>query len=212
MNFVSSIDGAVTRDGHSGGLSGAADKRFFGLLRRWSDVVLVAAGTVRTEGYADMRVDEASARWRTGHGRTAHPVFAIVTGSLDLDPESPIFTAAPERPILFTTEAAVARHGARFAGLAELCVTSGTEVDGSAIASALRSRGLERILCEGGPALFGSLLQADVVDELCLTVEPTLEAGDAGRIARGRIPSRAMRLVSVLQSEGTLLLRYVRAR
>ncbi|MBS1673536.1 MAG: pyrimidine reductase family protein [Actinobacteria bacterium] len=219
MNFVSSIDGAVTRDGRSGGLSGEADKRFFGLLRRWADVVLVAGGTVRTEGYADMRVDDESARWRTAHGHTAHPVFAIVTGSLNLDPASAIFTGAPERPILITTEQAAARHGHRFAGLADVCTAAGAEVDGSgaqvdgsAIAAALRSRGLERTLCEGGPALFGALLQADVVDELCLTMEPTLEAGGAGRIARGATGSRSMRLMSVLQSEDTLLLRYARAR
>jgi len=47
-------------------------------------------------------------------------------------------------------------------------------------------RGLHRVLCEGGPHLFGSLLGADAADELCLTLAPTLAGGAAGRIYRRR--------------------------
>lgn len=36
----------------------------------------------------------------------------------------------------------------------------------------LRERGRRRILCEGGPTLFGSVLAAGLVDELFLTVSP----------------------------------------
>jgi hypothetical protein len=50
VNFVSSVDGAATRDGLSGGLGDPADRRYFELLRRVADVVLVGAGTVRAEG------------------------------------------------------------------------------------------------------------------------------------------------------------------
>lgn len=212
MNFVSSIDGAVTREGLSGGLSSEADKRLFGLLRRVADVVLVAAGTVRTEGYTAMRVDDASAAWRIARGKRKHPVFAIASGRLDLDPESPIFTDAPTPPILLTTPAGAARAHL-FAGRAEVVVAAneaGDRVDGAAAAAALRERGLSRILCEGGPTFFGALLAADAVDELCLTVEPTLEAGDARRIASGAAAPRSMRLVRVLASGSTLLLRYAR--
>lgn len=213
MNFVSSIDGAVTREGLSGGLSSDADKRLFGLLRRVADVVLVAAGTVRTEGYTAMRVDDASAAWRAARDRPAHPVFAIASGRLDLDPESPIFTDAPTPPILLTTPAAAAARAPLFAGRAEVVVAAsdaGDRVDGAAAAAALRARGLTRILCEGGPTFFGELLAADAVDELCLTLEPTLEAGDARRIASGAAAPRSMRLARVLASGSTLLLRYAR--
>jgi len=209
VNFVSSIDGAATRDGRSGGLSGAADRRFFELLRRVADVVLVGAGTVRTEGYGPMRVSDASAARRAAHGRAEHPVFAIVTASLDLDPASGIFTQAPVRPVIVTTEAAP--DAAAFDGVADVVIAGGSRVDGSLAVAALRERGLTRILCEGGPSLFGSLLAADVVDEVCLTVEPTLEAGDARRIATGDTLPRGMRLATALRSGDTLLLRYARS-
>lgn len=213
MNFVASVDGAVTRDGLSGGLSSAADKRLFGLLRRVCDVVLVAAGTVRAEGYSAMRVDDASASWREARGEPAHPVFAIASARLDLDPASPIFTDAPAPPILLTTPAGAARAHL-FAGRAEVVVAAndaGDRVDGARAAAALRARGLERILCEGGPTFFGALIDADAVDELCLTIEPTLEAGSARRIATGAAAPRSLRLERALSSGDTLLLRYARA-
>lgn len=211
VNFVSSVDGAATRNGLSGGLGDPADRRYFELLRRVADVVLVGAGTVRTEGYGPMRVSEESAAWRTANGLTPHPVFAIVSGSLDLDPESRIFTEAPIRPIVVTT---TGREVGAFAERADVVETgTGERVEAAAVVEALRARGLTRILCEGGPRLFGSLLAADVVDELCVTVEPTLEAGIARRIAAGVLPEpRGLELAHVLRSGSTLLLRYARGR
>ncbi|HEX6920860.1 MAG TPA: dihydrofolate reductase family protein, partial [Actinomycetes bacterium] len=50
-NMVSSVDGSAVVDGRSGGLSSAADKQVFGVLRGLCDVVLVGAGTARKEGY-----------------------------------------------------------------------------------------------------------------------------------------------------------------
>ncbi len=208
VNFVSSVDGAATRDGRSGGLSGPADKRLFELLRRVCDVVVVGAGTVRDEGYGPMRVSDASAAWRASHGRPPHPVFAIVTGELDLDPASAIFTAAPVRPIIVTTERATGVT--RFADVADVVVAGDAQVDPAKAVDALRERGLRHVLCEGGPSLFGSFVAADAVDELCLTLSPSLDAGDARRIANGDSPPRDLRLATVMRSGETLLLRYVR--
>jgi riboflavin biosynthesis pyrimidine reductase len=211
VNFVSSVDGAATRDGLSGGLGDSADRRYFELLRRVADVVLVGAGTVRAEGYGPMRVSDESAAWRAAHGFAPHPVFAIVTGSRDLDPRSRIFTEAPVRPIVVTTPGYDARAFAEVADVVE--TGAGERVDAAVSVEALRARGLTSILCEGGPHLFGSLLAADVVDELCVTVEPTLEAGVAPRIAAGVLPEpRGLELAHVLRSGSTLLLRYARAR
>jgi riboflavin biosynthesis pyrimidine reductase len=217
VNFVSSIDGAATRDGLSGGLGDASDRRRFELLRRVCDVVLVGAGTVRAEGYGPMRVSDASARWRAAQGMPPHPVFAIVSNRLDLDPSSRTFTQAPARPIVVTTTLPTADEQPglreRLAEVADLVTAGERHVDLAAALAQLRDRGtggygFSRILCEGGPTLFGTALAADVVDELCITIAPTLEAGDARRIARGETPPRGMRLVEVLRSGETLLLRY----
>ncbi len=54
-NMVSSADGAGFLDGRSAGLSSPADMRLFGLLRVLADVILVGAGTARTEEYRPAR-------------------------------------------------------------------------------------------------------------------------------------------------------------
>jgi riboflavin biosynthesis pyrimidine reductase len=213
VNFVSSIDGAATRDGVSGGLGGDADHRVFDLLRRLCDVVLVAAGTVRAEGYGPMRVDAASVAARVAAGLTPHPVFAILSGSLDLDPSSRIFLEAPIRPIVVTTGASPHSRRTALEDVADVLVCGDHELDAAAMVAAFAERGLPQVHCEGGPSLFGSLLEADVVDELCLTLSPLLDAGESGRIAHSAAAAgRGMSLGHVLESESTLLLRYLRSR
>jgi len=212
VNFVSSVDGAATTAGVSGGLGDASDKRLFELLRRVTDVVLVGAGTVRAEGYGALRVSAESAKWREGRGMPAHPVFAIVSGSLDLDPASTIFTDAPVLPVIITTTRATAEQLARFDGLADVIVAGSSAVDVPLALAGLHERGLKHVLNEGGPSLFGSLIAAGAVDELCLTVSARLEAGDAPRISRGPVAAPAgLALERVLKHESTLLLRYGRA-
>jgi riboflavin biosynthesis pyrimidine reductase len=213
VNFVTSVDGAATHQGLSGGLSDAADKRVFGILRRLCDVVVVGAGTVRAEGYTAMRVDEAAERSRTEHGLTAHPVFAIVSASLDLDPASPIFTEAPARPIVLTTELSHTLAREALAEVADVVICGVERVEAGVLVRALADRGLGRIHCEGGPHIFGDLIAAREIDELCLTVSPRLESGIASRIATGASPINpvGLRLAHTLVAGDTLLLRYVRA-
>jgi riboflavin biosynthesis pyrimidine reductase len=212
VNFVASVDGAVTENGLSGGLSGAADKRVFDLLRRLCDVVLVGAGTVRAEGYGAMRVDADAAAWRSASGRAAQPVFAIVSGRLNLDPNSRIFTEAPVRAIVVTTASSPLAKREALAKVADVLVCGEDALDVDAMLAEFARRGLGQVLCEGGPTLYGTILAADRADELCLTVSPVLEAGFAGRITNGLLaePVR-LTLSQVLASDGTLMLRYLRA-
>ena len=210
VNFVSSVDGAATVDGKSAGLGGDADHRVFDILRTLCDVVLVASGTVRTEGYGAMILDAAAVEARVAAGLKPQPTFAIVSGSLNLDPTSDVFAKAPIRPLIITSESAPPNPA--LAKVADIVTCGSTAVDPAAMVSALAERQLTRIHCEGGPSFFGSLLAADVVDELCLTVSPLLAGGDSGRIAKGAVPDpRRMSLAGILRSEDTLLLRYVRA-
>ena len=79
--------------------------------------------------------------------------------------------------------------------------------------AALADAGLPQVLCEGGPHLFGSLVEADLVDELCLSLSPMLVAGEAGRIVQGAPEvERPMRLVHAIPAGDLLLLRYARHR
>ncbi|BCT75777.1 hypothetical protein SCMU_16190 [Sinomonas cyclohexanicum] len=212
MNFVSSLDGAATRQGRSGGLGDDADRRVFELLRRHADAVLVGAGTARTEGYGAMLLSEEAQDWREARGMGSHPVFVLVSGSLRLDPASPIFAEAPVRPIVYTLAGAPADRRSGLAPVADVVDAGGAALDPHAVRADLAARGLVHVHAEGGPTLFGAILAADALDELLLTLAPTLESGDAGRIARdpAAAPTR-MSLAGVLRAGDELLLRYRRA-
>jgi riboflavin-specific deaminase-like protein len=206
VNFVSSLDGAVTLDGHSAGLSGPADKRVFHLLRRSCDALLVGAGTLRDEGYNALRPDPA---WRVAAGLSPYPVLVVLSGSLRLDPAQAAFADAPVRPLVITHAAAPERP--ELAAVANIVTCGDTAVDLRAAVAALHARGLTQLLCEGGPAVLGGLIGADLVDELCLTLAPLLAGGGAGRIAAGPpSPPRSMTLRHALAADGQLLLRYAR--
>ncbi|MBI5160912.1 MAG: pyrimidine reductase family protein [Micrococcales bacterium] len=212
-NFVASLDGAATSEGLSAGLQPPGDGRVFELLRRLADVVLVGAGTVASEGYTALRVDDASVAWRRERGMPEHPVFAIASRRLDLDPGSPIFADAPVRPIVVTTgESAEDRRG-RLAAVADVLVAGEAEFDAQRMRAGLAERGLTQILCEGGPSFFGSLIEAGVLDELCLTVAPRLLSGGAQRIAHASAARPTpMHLEHVLREGDALFLCYRRER
>ncbi len=213
VNFISSIDGAATSGGLSADLGSPADLRVFDLLRRLCDVVVVGAGTVRAEGYGPMRLEEPAASWRRSHGLQAHPVFAIVSARLDLDPSSRIFTEAPVRPIVVTVEDAPADRVDSLSVVADVIVAGRSTLDSGRMLALLAARGLTQVHCEGGPSLFADLLRTDSVDELCLTIGPTLEGPGAPRIVAGEPlqSRRQMDVAHALSSDGTILLRYVRA-
>ncbi|MBX7268267.1 pyrimidine reductase family protein [Micromonospora sp. Llam7] len=210
MNFVTSVDGAVSVDGYSAGLSGKPDKRVFGLLRMLCDALLVAAGTLRHEGYRAVRLDERRRAWRRAHGLAEYPTLVVVSGTANLDPAQAAFADAPVRPVVLTRHGTSAPPG--LAAVADLVRCGDDRVDLVAGLTELRRRGLGQVLCEGGPRLFGALTAADLVDEVCLSVAPLLAGAGPGRITAGDpSPARGLPLRHVLLAgDGTLLLRYAR--
>ena len=205
-NFVSSADGAVTVDGHAGPLSGPADKRLLHTLRLLCDVLLVGAGTVRVEGYGSLGIDEAAQEWRVSQGLSPHPVFAIVSNSLDLGTFVP---SMPVRPLVLTHEGA---DGSHLADVADVVPAGVNAVSLPDVLAELASRGLTQVLCEGGPTLFGEMVALDLVDELCLTLSPQLIGSGPGRIVDGP-PSqlRRLSLAGILVRDDEVFLRYRRA-
>jgi riboflavin biosynthesis pyrimidine reductase len=218
VNFVSSADGAVAVEGLSRKLSGHGDRVAFRLVRTVCDAVMVGAGTLRQERYRAIRLDARRRGWRRGHGLSEYPTLVIVSGRLDLDPADRVFTDAPVRPVVVTHGGSPVDRRDALAEVADVLVTGDAEVDLVAAREALAGRGLRHVLCEGGPHLFGSLLAAAAVDELCLTLSPQLAGAGAARIVAGPPITRPAdggslpaRLAQVLVSGGgELLLRYGR--
>lgn len=210
LNMVASADGGTWLEGVSGGLSGGGDRRIFGVLRGQADVILAGAATVRAEGYGPARPRES---WRElRRGRAAAPPVAVVTRRLDLDLTGPLFAeAGPDaRTIVVTCAAAPRERREEAARHGEVIVAGDDRVDLAKAVGQLAGRGLERVLCEGGPRINAQLAAADLVDELCLTVSPMLIGGDAARVLNGQASVTRLRLAHVLEEDGFLFTRYVR--
>jgi len=210
-NFISSVDGAATHAGLSAGLGSPADRRVFDLLRRLCDVIVVGAGTVRAEGYEGLRLDDESVRWRVANGLSPQPVFAVISASLDVDPG--VFAGSPEHPLVFTVTGAPDDRREALADVADVIDSGEGQVDTGRMRDLLAKRGLTQVHSEGGPHVLGTMIEQGSIDELCLTISPRLEGGLARRITDGHgVNATELTLSHVLTaSDGTLLLRYLRA-
>ena len=208
VNFIASLDGAVTVDGLSGGLHGPGDKEIFDSLRMVCDALIVGAGTMKAEKYDALRLTPAARSWRLNHDLSEFPLMVVVSRSLDFDPSQLIFADAPIRPIVLTHRRARVESVAE---IADVIAVGDGEIDLAAGIAALHGRGATQLLCEGGPALLGSMIAQDLVTELCLTVSPLLVGGGPGRIAAGAPGAvREMSLRHILSLQDMLFLRYAR--
>ncbi|HXZ64116.1 MAG TPA: pyrimidine reductase family protein [Streptosporangiaceae bacterium] len=213
-NMVDSVDGAVTLDGRSGGLSGPADRTVFMMLRSLADLVLVGAGTARTEHYGPVQARQIWPQLR--RDGAALPPVAVVTASLDLSGCERLLSAppGPTQTIVITTRTAPAERKARLGGMARIVEAGADRVDIRDALGKLAGLGYLSILAEGGPRLLGQLAGAGLLDELCLTTSPVLAAGSAGRIVTSPPrPADAARprlsLAHVLTDDDFLLCRYL---
>lgn len=209
-NMVTTVDGAAWgATGRSGSINNSADFRAFTAMRAMADVVLVGAGTVRTEGYTPVAAAPELGATRAAAGLAPGLKTAVVTRS-GLLPDS-FFTpdAAASCLVLTTTEGARTLAG-HFP--ADQVVATGDEVDLPAALAELARRSLPRVLCEGGPTLLGDLLAAGMVDELCVTTSPQVVGGPATRIVHSGAylsPPATARLGHLLVSDGVLLARWI---
>jgi riboflavin biosynthesis pyrimidine reductase len=189
-NFVASVDGHSTVEGGSRKLSGPADREMFYALRERVDGVLVGPRTLAAERYKRMLPAEPQRDWRRSMGRPAEPLAVTISRSGQVARDTPLFTDAPDRVLVF----------------------EGPDAELTDALGKLRQQyGVEALLCEGGPTLFGALLRAGLVDELYLTLAPYIAGGTSGPTVVSGPPAELpadLQLVGVLEHDGTLFLRY----
>ena len=238
-NFVSTLDGVASYkiEGKSGGstISGSnlADKFIMGLLRASADAVMVGAGTLHDVSmeslwtpestYPDAKHFYTEYRVNALH-KPENPLLVIVSGSGQLELERAIFRSSAMRTVVITTLTGrdeLTRRGA--ATLNSLDVraldSSGGSIAPEAILQLLKSHfGVNTLLHEGGPKLFGQFLAADAVDEFFLTLSPQI-AGRKGGVTRPGVVQGVefvldsapwFQLVSTMEKAANLYLRYRR--
>lgn len=186
LNLIAGIDGGARgSDGTSTTLSNRADRAVLGAIRSLADVVLIGAETLRAEGYLLPRAARLAVL--TASGRLGP------TGAKDDAPTASVLVLGPasaEEP---------ARGSVTDAEIEFVALRGADRVlPGDAIA-ALRERGAESIVCEGGPMLAAELLDAGLVDELCLSTSPRLTGGELPVL--GGATRRDLRLHGLIADE-----------
>jgi 5-amino-6-(5-phosphoribosylamino)uracil reductase len=177
VNFISSADGRAAFQGRSGPLGDEADREMFHGLREQMDAVMAGTRTLETEHYGRVLGKQERRERRVRDGRSPEPLLCVVTRSGRIPTEAPVFSEPEARIVVFGPPGtAVEQDGAQV----ELVELDPGEMTLTTAMRTLRSDfGVRSLLCEGGPTLFGGLLQERLVDELFLTLAPKLTGGGA---------------------------------
>ncbi len=171
-------------------------------LRAGADALMVAAGTVRADNPAFHVRTKSIREQREAAGRPQGPHRVVVSASAEIPDDSRFFDAEHGgASILVTTEKTAAEVRDRFEGRAEVWGLGRGSVDLAATLAALRQRGVERLLVEGGGELNWALFDLDLVDELFVTVAPSLLGGKTAPTLLGGSgwPMRRQRRLRLLE-------------
>ncbi|MBV9464036.1 MAG: RibD family protein [Verrucomicrobiae bacterium] len=220
VNMVMTLDGkATTPDYEPARFSSALDKRVLVEFRAQADALMAGAGTVRVENMAMSLSDPDLQKARRAVGQSPEPLRVIISGSLrSLQPELRVFKRRDAPLVIFCAEAAPKNRRKMFGSLCDLHVCGRESVDfGKAFQILHDDYGVRRLHGEGGPMLNSALLDADLVDELDLTLAPCFFGGAAAPTivegGRGRAlmaDALRMKLVTCEQRGQEIFLRYVR--
>ena len=157
-------------------------------LRASADAVMCGARTVEISQALLDNGGEKYRRLRRQRGLRDYPVRILVSGSGSIDPAAPIFQKRFSPIIILTTRRASHETLRQLRQLADTVIVSrGQEINFPAALQQLHTKWqINRLLCEGGGELNAALFQADLVNQIHLTLCPKIFGGrTAPTIAEG---------------------------
>ena len=208
LKMAGSLDGRIaTASGESKWITGPAARQDGHRLRAIHDAILVGAATAAA--------DDPDLTCRLPGLGSYSPVRIVLDSQARLSPTSRLATSARATPVwLLCTKDAPADRRDRLAGLGveivEVDVGTDGRIDVAAAAQALGTRGLTRVLVEGGGHVAASFLKAGLVDGISSYRAGLILGGD-GRSAVGGLEFARLgsaprfRLVSARQLQGDTL-------
>ncbi|MDJ1115437.1 dihydrofolate reductase family protein [Microbacterium dauci] len=174
LNMITTLTGtAAGTDGTSESLTNRVDRTILGIIRAAADVVVVGAQSVRAEGYVVPRRARLAVVSRSGD---------LAGHRLTLDPDG------PEDQVLVLVPASAPPVDA-VPGMTVVRLPDTEQITPVRIVEALSSRGLTRIVCEGGPSIATQFADAGMIDEYCLTVAPVVTPSGTPIVAPATQPA-----------------------
>jgi len=187
VNFAMTWDGKVsTRNLTPADFSSPRDKRRLLEIRATGDALLVGMNTVRLDNMSMGLPDESLRKERVRRKQSAWPLRVIISNSGRIDPKLKLFQRDFSPVIIYSTTRMPGRIQKALSGKATLHLHHGDKVDLKGMLRHMRSfHKIKRLVCEGGPSLFRSLLQDGFVDEINLTLCPLIFGGRAAPTLTG---------------------------
>lgn len=177
-NFAMTWDGKIsTRNRTPALFTGPADKRRLLEIRSRADALLVGRGTVVADTMSmTLPADDLIAE-RRARGLPNHPLRVVVSNSGRLPATLKLFSTGETPVVVYVGSEIPPRYRRSLEQVAELRVSDSPEVDLRILLRDMKTRGMKKLLCEGGSGLFRSLAGNDWVDQLYLTLSPKLFGG-----------------------------------
>lgn len=214
LNYALSVDGKLSTEQRDPvRFTSRIDRGLMDEIRADADAVLIGAGTLRAED-PPVRIRAARRRnERRRAGKSPHPVSVILSRSMRLPRTGRFWEDDQVERIIATTRQAKDEQVLPFRDLAEVVRAGRTTVDLHELCRMLADRGIGRLLVEGGGEVNMAFWEADLVDEVYLTLCPVVIGGrNAPTAADGRgfaIDSfRSLRLIESRRVGQELFLRY----
>ena len=172
LSCAMSMDGYLDSAApHKLAMSNPADFDRVDQLRADSDAIMVGASTIRRDDPRLLVRSDERQLVRLAAGKSGSPTKVTVTASGDLPPESAFFTEGDVEKLVYCPRwSARTLEGAL--GHVATVVPLASRVTMTDVLDDLASRGVERLMVEGGGRLHTQFLVDELVDELQLVVAP----------------------------------------
>jgi riboflavin-specific deaminase-like protein len=179
VTFAMTADGKITtRDFAPVDFTSREDKMHLLRQRALADAVLIGHSTLKRDNVRLGLPKGELREQRIARGQTPSPLRVIVTNEGRIDGDLKIFQSEIAPIVIFSTTRMPRRHQKMLREKATLHLSEAPAVDLAWMLQQLRADyKVQSVACEGGAALFRSMLEADLVDQLNLTIAPLLFGG-----------------------------------
>jgi riboflavin-specific deaminase-like protein len=176
--FAMTVDGKVTTKNLSPvDFTSREDKLHLFRQRASADAVLIGHSSLKRDNVRlGLPTEMQESRAKRGQNRC--PLRVVVSNEGRIDHHLKIFQSDVSPIIIFSTKRMPRKYQRALEKVATLDLSNSKHVNLLGMLETLRTKYQVRIVaCEGGPTLFRSLLEQDLIDQLNLTISPYMFGG-----------------------------------
>lgn len=218
-SFVQTMDGKIiVKEKGYWPIGTKEEYAYFTFLRAHADAIVDAKNTAKMFGKYTIKTlhDETFRGYRSQIGKTGIPDYIVLTSSPDAGLAAVLKNERGYRVTVLTSEQAAIDPAIQ--DIADVkSISDQNRIAVSDLIDYFNTKGYQHVFIDGGPTLIAQLLQANVLDEVHLTIAPKIFGSAPGKtltMTEGILfPPDAVpqfKLISVEKLQDEVILRYHR--